>query len=111
MGKLYENRLRDLDAEQITGVQIENKKLWVCVDGECVLRVRTPEIEVTDNRDIWLTATEAAELLKIPVSVFRNLCSRGQGPESSVVNGTNRFNQREVEEWSQARKPNQSEIS
>ncbi len=47
-----ENKLRDIDAIEITGVQIGTfgHKLWVCVDGECVLRVRSPEISLDDMR-------------------------------------------------------------
>lgn len=77
MGKSYENRLRDFEAD----------------------------------RDTWLTATEVAKMLKIPVDVFRNLCMRGQGPKSQVVRGVNRFNKREVEEWSQAKSQDRSGIS
>ncbi len=42
--------LRDIKAKEITGVQIGTlgHKLWVCVDGECVLRVRSPKIEIED---------------------------------------------------------------
>lgn len=39
-------------ASTITGVEIGKlgHKLWVCVDGVCVLRVQSPEIHLADNR-------------------------------------------------------------
>ena len=51
---------RDIVADQITGVQIGTMghKLWVCVDGSCVLRIRSPEIELTDMRDGQPTLSE-----------------------------------------------------
>jgi hypothetical protein len=44
--------LRDCRAEEITGVQIgaQGHKLWVCVDGQCILRVVSPKIQLEDNR-------------------------------------------------------------
>jgi hypothetical protein len=44
--------LRDYNAKEITGVQIgaQGRKLWVCVDGQCILRVVSPEIQLEDNR-------------------------------------------------------------
>lgn len=44
---------RDFRADEITGVQIsaDGKRLWVCVDGACILRVRSPKIELTDLRN------------------------------------------------------------
>lgn len=44
--------LRDLQATEIVGVQIDSggQKLWVCVDGACVLRVKTPAVHVVDDR-------------------------------------------------------------
>ncbi len=47
-----ENKLRDIVAKEITGVQIGTfgHKLWVCVDGKAVLRVKSPEIEFIDLR-------------------------------------------------------------
>lgn len=44
--------LRDYDAKQVVGVRIDSlgDKIWVCVDGACVLRVNAPAIEFTDDR-------------------------------------------------------------
>jgi len=44
--------LRDYDAKEGVGVQIGSlgHKLWVCVDGICVLRVNAPTIDITDQR-------------------------------------------------------------
>lgn len=49
-GKPY--NLVDYDAHEVTGVQIGQlgHKVWVCVDGVAVLRVRTPLVELMDNR-------------------------------------------------------------
>ncbi len=45
--------LRDYEAKEITGVQIGilGHKLWVCVDGVAVLRIKSPKIELTDLRE------------------------------------------------------------
>lgn len=43
----------DYTPTQIAGVQIseDSRRLWVCVDGECVLRIhRSPMLQVTDLR-------------------------------------------------------------
>ena len=42
----------DLEAQEVVGVQIGTlgHKLWVCVDGVCVLRVKSPKVELTDQR-------------------------------------------------------------
>jgi len=47
-----ETECRDIVADKGTGVQIGTfgHKLWVCVDGQCVLRIKSPEIELTDLR-------------------------------------------------------------
>jgi hypothetical protein len=70
----------DITAEEITGVQIGQlgHKLWVCVDGQCVLRVKSPKIELDDQRKIneCLTATEAAKMIGVSINVFRNLVNR-----------------------------------
>ena len=44
--------LKDYQASLGAGVRINatGEKLWVCVDGICVLRVLAPEIELTDDR-------------------------------------------------------------
>ncbi len=44
--------LQDYEARGVVGVQIGTlgHKLWVCIDGVAVLRVRSPEIEVEDMR-------------------------------------------------------------
>jgi hypothetical protein len=46
-------KLVDLSATECTGVRIDarGKKLWVCVDGQAVLRVKTPKVELADDRD------------------------------------------------------------
>ncbi|KKK60005.1 hypothetical protein LCGC14_3028700 [marine sediment metagenome] len=42
--------LQDYKASKTVGVQIGTlgHKLWVCIDGVAVLRVRSPKIKVTD---------------------------------------------------------------
>jgi len=46
------NKLRDIVAEEIVGVQIGSlgHRLWICVDGQAVLRVKSPVIEFSDLR-------------------------------------------------------------
>lgn len=46
--------LVDIQAEEVTGIQINytGTKLWVCVDGQCILRVNSPEIELLDSRPL-----------------------------------------------------------
>ncbi len=45
-------KLVDYDAKEIVGVQIGTlgHKLWVCIDGVAVLRVRSPKIDFKDFR-------------------------------------------------------------
>ena len=43
--------LKDYVANEGVGVRINSNKLWVCVDGVCVLRVKSPLIELTDDRE------------------------------------------------------------
>lgn len=45
--------LQDYEASETVGVQIGalGHKLWVCIDGVAVLRVRAPKIELTDMRE------------------------------------------------------------
>lgn len=45
--------LQDYVAKEIVGVQIgeSGHKLWVCIDGVAVLRVKSPKIELTDYRE------------------------------------------------------------
>ena len=45
--------LVDYEAKQVVGVQIgtTGHKLWVCVDGIAVLRVKSPLIILTDSRN------------------------------------------------------------
>lgn len=49
-GKLLQ--LRDFEANEVVGVQIGTRghKLWVCVDGVAVLRVKAPVIDLEDMR-------------------------------------------------------------
>jgi len=44
--------LQDYEAAHIVGVQIgtTGHKLWVCIDGAAVLRIKSPAIELTDLR-------------------------------------------------------------
>lgn len=44
--------LRDLKATEVVGLQIDSRqRVWVCVDGQCVLRVvGATHVEVTDLR-------------------------------------------------------------
>lgn len=44
--------LQDYAASEVVGVQIgtEGHKLWVCIDGVAVLRVKAPVIELEDMR-------------------------------------------------------------
>lgn len=46
--------LRDFIAKEIVGIQIspESHRIWVCVDGQCILRVKIPtgKVELTDMR-------------------------------------------------------------
>lgn len=57
------------------------------------------------KQDIYVNAVEAAKLLGIPVTVFRNLILRGQGPKSKIVNGINKFNKKELITWNLLKKP------
>ena len=45
--------LQDYEAKVGVGVEIGSTghKLWVCIDGIAVLRVKAPEIHLTDMRD------------------------------------------------------------
>ena len=47
-----EIQLIDYEAKEITGVQIGTlgRKLWVCIDGVAVLRIKSPSIELLDLR-------------------------------------------------------------
>ena len=44
--------LIDINADEVVGVQIGTlgHKLWVCVDGQALLRIKAPKIEFTDCR-------------------------------------------------------------
>lgn len=46
--------LRDLKAREVVGLQIDDRnRVWVCVDGQCVLRVvGAKTIELTGLRRI-----------------------------------------------------------
>ena len=48
-----EIELRDFEANTAVGVEIghQGHKLWVCIDGVAVLRVKAPEIHLTDMRE------------------------------------------------------------
>ena len=52
--------LVDYKATEIVGVQIgaQGHKLWICIDGVAVLRVTSPQIELTDMRQKELLTTE-----------------------------------------------------
>jgi len=52
LGKEIE--LRDYEATHITGVQIGTlgHKLWVCIDGVAVLRIKSPVIQLEDMSKI-----------------------------------------------------------
>jgi len=45
--------LQDYEAKTVVGVEIGHTghKLWVCIDGVAVLRIKAPEISLTDMRD------------------------------------------------------------
>ena len=45
---------QDYEANIGVGVEIgqTGHKLWVCIDGICVLRIRSPKIILTDFREI-----------------------------------------------------------
>ena len=49
---MSEHELRDVEAKEGVGVQIgaAGHRLWVCIDGQCVLRVKAPRIELEDQR-------------------------------------------------------------
>jgi len=47
--------LRDINkTEEVVGIQIspEGHRIWVCVDGQCVLRIKNPsgKVQLTDMR-------------------------------------------------------------
>lgn len=44
--------LQDYEAKAVVGIEIGQlgHKLWVCIDGIAVLRVKAPEIVLTDMR-------------------------------------------------------------
>ena len=46
--------LQDYEAKEGVGVEIgvTGHKLWICIDGVAVLRVKAPMIQLTDMRDI-----------------------------------------------------------
>ena len=48
-----EIELQDYEAKVGVGVEIGHlgHKLWVCIDGVAVLRVKAPEIHLTDMRE------------------------------------------------------------
>ena len=45
--------LQDYEAEMAVGVEIGKlgHKLWVCIDGVCVLRVKAPHIQLTNMQE------------------------------------------------------------
>lgn len=45
--------LQDYESKEVVGVQIGTfgHKLWVCIDGVAVLRVKSPLIELEDMRE------------------------------------------------------------
>jgi len=45
--------LRDYEANTVVGVDIGylGHKLWVCIDGVAVLRIKAPEIILDDKRE------------------------------------------------------------
>lgn len=46
--------LRDMRAKEIVGFQVDlSNRVWVCIDGQCVLRVvGAKNVEITDLRGI-----------------------------------------------------------
>lgn len=44
--------LRDMKADEVVGFQVDHRnRVWVCVDGQCVLRVVGAKVvEITDLR-------------------------------------------------------------
>ena len=55
--------LRNLKADEVVGIQVDmGNRVWVCIDGQCVLRVvgaqcveitdlRVGEVEISDERE------------------------------------------------------------
>jgi hypothetical protein len=50
VGKVHE--LRDMKADETVGIQVDGRnRVWVCIDGQCVLRVvGAKHVEMTDLR-------------------------------------------------------------
>ena len=46
--------LQDYEAKEGAGVEVghQGHKLWVCIDGVAVLRVKAPVVELTDMREM-----------------------------------------------------------
>lgn len=93
---------RDIVANDIAGIQIDfdGKKLWVCVDGACVLRVVAPLIELEDMRLTlkrkpepeplpaeYVSADDAATMLNLSKRTFLNLSTRGDIKGQKVYQG------------------------
>lgn len=77
--------LRDYDAKEIVGVQIGQRghKLWVCIDGVAVLRVKSPRIDLKDMRTPAARAHEA--LAEAEAELEREL--RSITPDPNNVTG------------------------
>jgi hypothetical protein len=66
MTKLLEQR--DIKAQEVVGFQVDYRnRVWVCIDGQCVLRVvGAKHVEIMDDRRGALSATVTVGDAEIP---------------------------------------------
>jgi hypothetical protein len=61
-GEVVMHELRDITGAEVVGIQVSplGDKIWVCVDGQCVLRVSRimQGVELTDSREVFATESE-----------------------------------------------------
>ena len=80
---------RDINAQESTGVQIGTlgHKLWICVDGQCVLRIKSPKIGLTDLRIDQNLVEAAPALLKACQSAIELLHNPDNFPDCQPTYG------------------------
>ena len=98
-----EKQSKNLTADKLVEILIDaNGFLWFNVDGECILRIKSPKYVLNDLRlDKFLSTSEAAELLGITTTVFRNLLQRGSIPFDciEVVRGVRKYDSSKLLEY------------
>jgi hypothetical protein len=92
-----------LERKSVSGnmqIWVDNSEIWIRLNRQYIACYFVDgKIEVKDRRTKYLKSIEVAERANISVDVFRNICIRGLGPPSKVVDGINKFEENEVERW------------